>query len=133
MHSITRHTCLYRSLKRKHFNTKLSDRYRDLKQKLHLEKKKCAFYMPTNHSLLEFNLQLKYFSIMLVGIVGTTTTIKVGEWGKKYWEKSKCYETNIRDIEPFFKNGDHFYTSVNFLDSEKKVFFLLLLCVCLLL
>lgn len=53
--------------------------------------------------------------------------------GKKYWEKSKCYETNIRDIEPFFKkNGDHFYTLVNFLDSEKKVF-LLLLSVCLLL
>lgn len=54
--------------------------------------------MPTNHSLLEFNLQLKYFSIMLVGVVGMTTTIKVGEWGK-----SKCHETNIRDIEPFFK------------------------------
>lgn len=59
--------------------------------------------MPTNHSLLEFNLQLKYFSIMLVGVVDMTTTIKVGEWGKKYWGKSKCHETNIRDIEPFFK------------------------------
>lgn len=40
---------------------------------------------------------------MLVGVVGMTTTIKVGEWGKKYWGKSKCHETNIRDIEPFFK------------------------------
>lgn len=35
---------------------------------------------------------------MLVGVVDMTTTIKVGEWGK-----SKCHETNIRDIEPFFK------------------------------
>lgn len=40
---------------------------------------------------------------MLVGVVDMTTTIKVGEWGKKYWGKSKCHETNIRDIEPFFK------------------------------
>lgn len=38
--------------------------------------------MPTNHSLLEFNVQLKYFNTMLVGVVGMTTTIKVGEWGK---------------------------------------------------
>lgn len=68
---------------------------------------------------------------MLVGVVGMTTTIKVGEWGK-----SKCHETNIRDIEPFFKKKKMVIISILWLIFwilKKKGFFLLLLSVCLLL
>lgn len=66
---------------------------------------------------------------MLVGVVGMTTTIKVGEWGKNIGKSQNAMKLILEIQSHFFKkNGDHFYTLVNFLDSEKKGFFAAFVC-----